>query len=94
MFNDKDKQLQRIQEELLEEENLQEQEATEQQQWDYDDLQVYNNDQTEIDPEELSDELLQPTQPSLQGPLLTALFLIVGIFLVICWWILRMRGPI
>lgn len=97
MFNDKDRQLQRLQEELLEEEYTAEAEITPEQQeeqWFYDDLQVYNNDQTELDPDDLSDELLEPEEPSLQGPMLTALFLIVGIFLVVCWWILRMRGAI
>ena len=93
MFHDKDKELQRIQDELLEEENA-EISQEEENQWFYNDLQAYNNDQTDLDADDLSDELLEPTGPSLQGPLLTALFLIVGIFLIVCWWILRMRGTI
>lgn len=98
MFHDKNEELKRLENELLEDEEysaMQEDPSFSQPQYEdelYTDLQAYNADRTELDPDDLSDALLEPEEPSVQGPLLTALFLILGIFLVVCWWMVRYLG--
>ena len=102
MFNDKDQELQRLQEELLDEELLQEEETSEENEdlidedliddLLYADMQIYNSDRTDVDLDELSDAMDEPPAPSLQGLIITALLLTAGIFVVIAWWAVRFLG--
>ena len=102
MFNDKEEELQRLEEELLEDEILQEEENFEDDQdlldedlvddLLYADMQVYNTDHTDVDLEELSDAMDEPPARSLQGLIVTALLLTAGIFVLIAWWAVRYLG--
>ena len=54
---------------------------------------AYNSDKTDLSPEELSDALQEEAAPrSLLGLVLLALFLLLGILLVLAWWLFRLWG--
>ena len=100
MFNDAKQELERLQEELLAEEKtapvqqdddlLSDQILDQLLDMDY---RSYNADKTDVDPQELAQELSRPTS-SLTGLIVTAGLLTLGIFLVICWWLIRYMGKL
>ena len=98
MFKDAKEELSRLQDELLAEDTprqpqdddlLTEQELDDLLDTDY---RSYNTDKTDIDPEVLSQELDKPVKSSLTGLIVTAGLLTLGIFLLICWCLLRYGG--
>ena len=100
MFRDSQKELERIQQQLLEEDDIPE---TDEELLDdigdvVDDVQngyeadAYNSDDTDITPEELSDEVLAPKQENLKGLIVAACLLTLGIVLVLGWWVVRLMG--
>lgn len=99
MFKDAKEELERLQDELLAEEApkalaeddelLSEQALDELLDTDY---RSYNADRTELDPQKLSEELMKPEKSSLTGLIVTAGLLTLGIFLVVCWWLIRYAG--
>lgn len=98
MFRDTEKELQRLEEELLEEENeLTEEEEIIQQ---FDELmgedplvpeedRVYNADLVDEDPEELSQAVLTPKKEKLTGLTIAALLLVTAILGVCIWWVVQ-----
>ena len=102
MFNDRQEELERLRNELLDEE-VEEQPAQEDDDLLSDEMlnellgmnvQAYNTDKVDTKPEEISQQLQQPEEPKLTGLLVTAGLLTAGIFLVICWWVFRYLGII
>ena len=94
MFRDREKELKRLEEELLEEEqNIPEDtdELLEQLHLELDEDQFYNSDRVDLDPEDLSDQLEQPKE-KLTGLVITALLLTAGILAILCWWAVRLLG--
>ena len=102
MFHDRQQELERLRNELLEEE---EQEVQTFSQDDDDflsdemlnkllglEVHSYNADRVDLNPQKLSEEVLKPEEPKLTGLLITAGLLTAGIFLVILWWVLRYLG--
>ena len=102
MFRDRQQELERLRDELLEEE---EQEVQVSSQEDDDllsdemlnqllgiEVHSYNADRVDLDPQKLSEEVLKPEEPKLTGLLVTAGLLTAGIFLVVLWWVLRYMG--
>ena len=99
MFRDRQEELQRIQQQLLEEdvpesdEELLEDIAglVDDVQEGYEPNEFYNNDYA--DPEELSEEVLyEEPRESLKGLVVAACLLTLGIVAVLGWWILRLLG--
>ena len=100
MFRDREEELKRLEEELLEEEqNIPEDtdELLEQLHKELDDVpqlddrQFYNGDRVDVDPEELSDALEQPKE-KLTGLVISALLLTAGILVILAWWAYRLLG--
>ena len=107
MFRDKDEALARLEEELLEDEPAQES-AKEEPAFleepsgdtdeyknfanDYGNVILYNADTSDLDLEEFSEEVYEPTMKKRPNLLLVAFLLLVGIFLVLAWWFIRFMG--
>jgi hypothetical protein len=101
MFRDRQQELERIQQQLLEEDDLPEDDDSMPDD-DYDPADeppdrsepydFYNTDGTDLDPEELSDELLPPRKKSMTGLLIATLLLTAVILALVAWWMVRMRG--
>lgn len=101
MFRDTQEELQRIQQQLLDEDIPETDEALLEDIADLvDDVQegyepdgFYNNDYTDLDPEQLSQELLyEEPRENLKGLVVAAVLLTLGIVAVLGWWILRLMG--
>lgn len=101
MFRDSQKELERIQQQLLEEDNVPETEdellddiadLVDDVQNSYEPDDFYNSDGTDLPPEELGDELLAPEKDSVKGLIVAACLLTLGIVLVLGWWIVRLLG--
>ena len=101
MFRDRQEELQRIQQQLLDEDIPETDEALLEDIADLvDDVQegyepdgFYNNDYTDLDPEQLSEELLyEEPRENLKGLVVAAVLLTLGIVAVLGWWILRLMG--
>ena len=102
MFKDRQQELERLQDALWEDDILDKEPAPKD-----DDLlseemldqllgfevRSYNADRVDVDTQAFSQEVLQE-EPKLTGLLITAGLLTLGIFLVICWWVLRYLGVI
>lgn len=95
MFKDAREELKRLEEELLQEEDaeLAEEEVYEEDEElsAYDPNLMYNGDDVDIDPEELSDEILRPRKKNGLGVAL-CLLLLAAALLVIAATVLRLRG--
>ena len=105
MFKDTQKELQRLEAELLAEEPENEEEY-EDDLLDYDDdfgeeeqhrnfsnrYRAYNGDRTDWDPEKLSEELERPRKAGIWGLCALAMALIAGIFFVLAWWVAKFNG--
>ena len=101
MFRDRQEELQRIQQQLLDEDIPETDEALLEDIADLvDDVQegyepdgFYNNDYTDLDPQQLSEELLyEEPRENLKGLVVAAVLLTLGIVAVLGWWILRLMG--
>ena len=101
MFRDTQEELQRIQQQLLEEDTPQSDEELlaeisaliDDVQEDYTPDDIYNADNTDLDPEALSDELFEDEQPeSLKGLITAACLLTLGILVVLGIWVVRLLG--
>ena len=101
MFRDREEELKRLEEQLLEED---EQELPETEEDDTDallealyegptltDKQFYNGDRVDVDPRVLSDALEQPRE-RLTGLVIAALLLTTGILAILAWWAYRLLG--
>lgn len=53
---------------------------------------AYNADRTDVDPEELSRQLLEPEEPPRRGPVVLALILAMAAVIAVLWLILRFGG--
>lgn len=84
MFKDTEKELKRIEEELLQD--------TPDEGTILEDDQVYNADRVDLDPEDLSQALEQPQKEKLTGLVVSALLLTAGILGVLAWWAIRLLG--
>lgn len=99
MFQDRQRELERLQQELLEEEEYIDDESEEDEPYplspaDYDDTRIYTNHPADVSPEELSDELLLPPRRSMRGLVIAALLITAGVLMLLAWLLLRMRGMI
>ena len=108
MFRDKEEALSRLEEELLEEDSVPEETPEEEPDFleepsgdtneyknfanDYGSVKIYNADSSDLDLEEFSEEVYEPTMPKRTNLLLIAFLLLVGIFLVLGWWVIRYLG--
>ena len=101
MFRDRQEELQRIQQQLLDEDIPETDEAllediaglVDDVQEGYEPDGFYNNDYTDLDPEELSQELLyEEPRENLKGLVVAAVLLTLGIVAVLGWWIVRLMG--
>ena len=100
MFRDRQQELQRIQQQLLEEDVPETEdellddiaELVDDVQTGYEPDEFYNTDYTDLDPEELSGELLEPERENLKGLIVAACLLTIAIVLVLGWWIVRLMG--
>lgn len=101
MFKDTEKELKRIEEELLQEEQAIPTDTDEliaqlREELDgeayIDDSQAYNADRVDVDPEELSQALEQPQKEKLTGLVVAALLLTAGILGILAWWAVRLLG--
>lgn len=99
MFKDAKEELERLQDELLAEEvpkvSREDDSLLSEQMLDQlldTDYRSYNADATDLDPQELAQELMQPPRSPLTGLIVTAGLLTLGIFLVVCWWLIRYAG--
>lgn len=99
MFEDRQRELQRIQEQLLEDDVPETDEVMLDEieeligdvQNGYEPDGFYNSDGTDITPEELSDELLAPKE-DLRGLIIAACLLTTAIVLLLGWWVVRLLG--
>ena len=99
MFRDAEKELKRLEDELLEAEQAIPTDTDEllaqlHQELDgeIDDSQVYNADRVDLDPEELSEALQQPQKEKLTGLVMASLLLTAGILAILAWWAFRLLG--
>lgn len=101
MFRDTEKELKRLEEELLQEEQAIPTDTDEllaqlHQELDgdavIDDSQAYNADRVDVDPEDLSQALEQPQKEKLTGLVVAALLLTAGILAILAWWAARLLG--
>jgi hypothetical protein len=101
MFRDRQEELQRIQQQLLDEDIPETDEAllediadlVDDVQEGYEPDDFYNNDYTDLDPEQLSEELLyEEPRENLKGLVVAAVLLTLGIVAVLGWWIVRLMG--
>ena len=101
MFRDRQEELQRIQQQLLEEdvpesdEELLEDIAglVDDVQEGYEPDEFYNNDYTDLDPEELSEDVLyEEPRERLTGLVVAACLLTLGIVAVLGIWVVRLLG--
>ena len=103
MFNDRKQELERLSEELWEDsqEALTDEEATE----DEDllseetlnqllDIDVHNSDRSDIDLQELSEEVLRPEKRRWTGLILTVALTTAAILVILLWWVLRHYGVV
>lgn len=97
MFRDREKELKRLEEELLEEAQelpTNTDEFLEQLHQvldeEIDDSQIYNADRVDLDPEELSEALQQPQKEKLTGLVVASLLLTAGILAILAWWAVRL----
>lgn len=94
MFRDKDEELARLEEELLQQENHEDPSETEEEEYQppVRAVRAYNGDAADVDLEEFSDAVYTPTS-NRNTALFALLFLLLcGIFCVLAWWILRYKG--
>lgn len=95
MFRDQKKELDRLEKALLEqtepEEEFEEdpEEISEEEIPEY---TIYNNDATDVDPEEFSEEIDDPPKKRSMGLLAVAFFLMTGAFCFLIWFILKSGG--
>ena len=100
MFRDQKKELERLEKALLEQaepEETQEepefaQEETEYIQEDEPEYTIYNNDATDVDPEEFGDAVYDPPKKRPMGLLAVAFFLITATFFFLVWFMLKIGG--
>ncbi len=98
MFEDRNQELQRLSEELLEEEfpaAAEEEDDTllsEETLNELLDIDVHNADTSDVDLEEFSEELQTPEEPKTTGLLVTSILSATGIVLLLAWWVLRYFG--
>ena len=100
MFRDTQEELQRLQQQLLEDDVPESEEDLLAEIADLiGDVQeghtpdaVYNSDNIDLDPDELSDELLDEQPESLKGLVIAACLLTLGIIAVLGWWVVRLLG--
>lgn len=108
MFRDKDEELARLEEELLEEEKKEvlheeeEPEFLEEPSGDtdeyknfansYGNINVYNADTADLDLEEYAETVYESTPQRHTRLLVLATLLLTGIFLVLVWWFIRYMG--
>ena len=98
MFRDKDEELARLEEELLEKDTPQEvsEEDSDDEEEEYESfdgrLRAYNGDAADVDLEDFSDAVYTPTHNRHTGLFALLFLLLCGIFCVLAWWILRYKG--
>ena len=96
MFRDRQQELQRIQQQLLEDdtpeadEELLDDIADAFDEDSYEPDNFYNTDQADLDLDALSDRLQEPQKESLKGLIVAAVLLTLGIGLVLGWWVVRL----
>lgn len=103
MFRDKDEELARLEEELLEKEEPEEEEELAPEDPDEEseayvnyanNYKAYNADKADLDLEEFSEEVYTPTPHRHMGLLTAIMLLLAGILLVLGWWLVRYMGVI
>lgn len=94
MFRDKDEELARLEEELLEQDAPEEVPDDEEEAYEppVQNVRAYNGDAADVDLEEFSDAVYTPTRNRNTGLFALLFLLLCGIFCVLAWWILRYRG--
>jgi len=97
MFKDTEKELKRLEEELLEEEQTIPEDTDElleqlHQELDENDGRVYNTDRVDVDMEEFGEVVEAPVKEKLTGLVISALLLTAGILGLLAWWLLRLMG--
>ena len=99
MFEDRNQELERLSEELLEEELPTPEETQEDDTLLSEetlnkllDIDVHNADTSDVDLEEFSEQLQKPEEPKTTGLLVTSIISATGIILILAWWVLRYFG--
>ena len=94
MFRDKDEELARLEEELLEQDKGEEAPDDEEEAYEppVHNVRAYNGDAAVVDLEEFSDAVYTPTHNKHTGLFALLFLLLCGIFCVLAWWILRYKG--
>ena len=96
MFRDRQQELDRIQQQLLEDdtpepdEELLDDIAEVFDDVSYEPEEFYNTDHTDMDLDALSDQLQAPQKENLKGLIVAACLLTLGIVLVLGWWVVRL----
>ena len=90
MFKDTEKELKRLEKELLETDT---DELLAQLHKELDeDVPVYNTDQVDTDVQEFSRRVQEPAAENLKGLLIAAVCLTAGIVALTLWWVVRLLG--
>lgn len=94
MFRDKDEELARLEEELLEQDVPKAAPDDEKETYEppVQNVRAYNGDAADVDLEEFSDAVYTPTHNKHTGLFALLFLLLCGIFCVLAWWILRYKG--
>lgn len=90
MFKDTEKELKRLEQELLET-DTDELLAQLHQELDQE-VPVYNTDKVDTDVEELSRQVQEPYAENLKGLVVAAVLLTLGIVVLTGWWLVRLLG--
>lgn len=90
MFKDTEKELKRLEQELLET-DTDELLAQLHQELDQD-VPAYNTDKVDTDVEELSRQVQEPYTENLKGLVVVAVLLTLGIVVLTGWWLVRLLG--
>lgn len=90
MFKDTEKELKRLEQELLET-DTDELLAQLHQELDQE-VPVYNTDKVDTDVEELSRQVQEPYTENLKGFVVAAVLLTLGIVVLTGWWLVRLLG--
>ena len=92
MFKDTEKELKRLEEELLEETQkipTDTDELLRQLHEELDPVPVTNSDAVDTDVEEFGEQVEAPTRENLTGLAIAAILLTAGILALLAWWVLR-----
>lgn len=95
MFKDTEKELKRLEEELLAETQKIPNDTDEllrQLHEELDPAPVTNSDHVDTDVEEFGEQVIAPTKEKLTGLVVAALLLTAGILALVAWWVVRLLG--